>query len=262
MPDLVIVITGASTGIGASLARLVGSQGHVPVLVARRPAELAEVAAGSGPRALAIPADVTRRDDVERVVATALERLGRIDVWVNNAGRGITRLPSQLSDADVDEMVSVNVKSVLYGMQAVLPHFQQRGRGHIINISSMLGRVPFAPLRSAYSGAKHFVNGLTASLRMELRADFPGITVSLVTPGVVATEFGTRALGGGVDSRAIPGAQPVDEVAQVIADCIAHPRADVYTRPGYQEQVVAYFAAADMGAAEAAFGHGPPGPRR
>jgi short-subunit dehydrogenase len=135
-------------------------------------------------------------------------------------------------------------------MQAVLPHFRERGRGHIINVSSMLGRMPFTLARSAYSAAKHALNSLTANLRMELRAQYPGITVSCVHPGVVATDFGKNARHGGVDSRQIPGAQSPEDVARVIADLIESPRADVYTRPGAQQMVVAYYAAEDMGRAE------------
>ena len=174
-----------------------------------------------------------------------------MDVWVNNAGRGITKPVSALTDADFDEMMLVNVKSALYGMQAVLPHFQGRGRGHIINLSSMLGRVPYVAVRSAYCAAKHALNALTANLRMELREHWPDIHVSTVSPGVVATEFGVHALGGGFDSRQMPNAQSVEEVAQVIADLIEHPQADVYTRPGMRDWVVSYYAAEDMGAAEA-----------
>jgi len=258
MKDRVVVITGASGGIGGALARLAGSRGARLVLAARRERELGEIAAKSGAGALPVVADVTRRDQVERVLDSALVRFGHVDVWVNNAGRGITRPVSALSDEDFDEMMLVNVKSALYGMQAVLPHFQGRGRGHIINLSSMLGRVPLMPQRSAYTAAKHALNALTASLRMELRERWPDIHVSTVSPGVVATEFGVHALGGGFDSRQMPNAQPVDEVAQVIADLIDHPRADVYTRPGMREQVAAYFAAEDMGAAEARM----PGARR
>jgi NADP-dependent 3-hydroxy acid dehydrogenase YdfG len=250
MNDLVIVITGASAGIGASLAELVGQRGACPVLLARREPELREVASRSGASALAVVADVTRRGDVERAVASALERFGRIDVWVNNAGRGISRPVAQLTDADLDDMMLVNVKSALYGMQAVLPHFEQRKRGHIINVSSMLGRLPLAPIRSAYSASKHALNALTASLRMELRASYPEIHVTTVSPGMVATEFGNNALHGGSDSRSFPGAQSAEEVARVIADVIEHPRADVYTRPGAREMVAAYFGAEDMGRAE------------
>ncbi len=251
MRDKVIVITGASAGIGAALAQLVGSRGARPVLVARREPELEAVAARSGPGALVVVADVTRRADHERVLREAIAHAGHVDVWVNNAGRGISRTVSELTDEDLDEMMLVNVKSALYGMQAVLPHFLERGAGHIVNVSSMLGRVPFAPIRSAYSAAKHALNALTASLRMELRADHPGIHVTTVSPGVVATEFGKNAVHGGMDSRQLPNAQTAEQVAEVIAGVIEAPRADVYTRPGAREMVAGYFAAEDMAAAEA-----------
>src|SRR5262245_45553125 len=126
MRDKVIVITGASSGIGAAVARLVGAEGGRPVLVARRERELKQVAAECGPNALVIAADVTRRAEVDDVAADVIARRGAIDVWINNAGRGITRSVSQLSDEDFDEMMLVNVKSALYGMQAVLPHFEAR----------------------------------------------------------------------------------------------------------------------------------------
>jgi NAD(P)-dependent dehydrogenase (short-subunit alcohol dehydrogenase family) len=258
MKDKVIVITGASGGIGAALARLASSRGARLVLAARRERELGEVAAQSGPDALAVVADLTGRADARRVLDAALARFGGVDVWVNNVGRGITRLVSALSDEDFDEMMRVNVKSALYGMQTVLPHFQERGRGHIVNVSSMLGRVPYVPVRSAYNAAKHALNALTANLRMELRETWPGIRVSTVLPGAVATEFGLHALGGGADSRQMPSAQTAEEVAGVIADVIERPQADVYTRPGMREMVVRYYAAEDMAAAEAQ----PPGPPR
>jgi NAD(P)-dependent dehydrogenase (short-subunit alcohol dehydrogenase family) len=252
MRDRVVVITGASSGIGADLARLVGQRGARPVLLARRERELLAVAAESGPHAMAMVTDVTRRDDIKRALDAALARFGQVDVWVNNAGRGISRPVSQLTDEDVDEMITVNLKSVLYGIQAVLPHFRQRGRGQIVNISSLLGRVPTAPVRSAYAMAKHALNGLSANLRVELRAEFPDIHVSSVHPGVVATDFGLHALHGGLDSRKLPFAQPVEEVAAVIADVIERPRADVYTQRHGHKMVADYFAAEDMAAAEQA----------
>jgi NADP-dependent 3-hydroxy acid dehydrogenase YdfG len=246
MQDQVIVITGASAGIGAALAELVAKKGARPVLLARRERELAEVAGRCGPGALALTTDVTRRAEVERACQAALARFGQIDVWVNNAGRGISRTVSELTDDDLDEMMLVNVKSVLYGAQAVLPHWKQRGRGHLINVSSMLGRVPFAPIRSAYSASKHAMNSLTANLRMELTASHPSIHVALVSPGVVATDFGLNARHGGPDSRSFPGAQSADEVAAVIANVIESPRPDVYTRPGAREMVAAYYASENM----------------
>jgi NAD(P)-dependent dehydrogenase (short-subunit alcohol dehydrogenase family) len=239
--DKVIVITGASSGIGAELARMAGEKGARLVLAARRKPELEAVAAKSGREAIAVVTDVTRRDEVDKLRDAALARFGRIDVWVNNAGRGITRPVSELTDEDLDAMWRDNVKSALYGMQAVLPHFKSRNAGQIVNVSSGLGRMPMVPFRSAYSAAKHALNALSASLRLELRQAHPGIMVSVVMPGIVATEFGSNALGGGPDSRALPGAQSVEDATKVLLDVIEHPRPEAYTRPSMQGEVESYY---------------------
>ncbi len=239
--DKVIVITGASDGIGAALAKKLSTTGAKLVLAARREGPLAEVAKQAG-HALAVVTDVTRRDQVQRLFDRAVAAHGRVDVWVNNAGRGISKSVLELTDADVDEMMQVNVKSVLYGMQVVAPHFRERKAGQIVNVSSLLSRVPFAPQRSAYNAAKHAMNSLTANVRTEMKASAPDIQVTLVLPGVVATHFGNNALGGGLDSRTMPNAQPVDEVAQVIADAIATPVDEVYTRPEYAQTIAGYYA--------------------
>jgi NADP-dependent 3-hydroxy acid dehydrogenase YdfG len=210
-------------------------------LVARRAAALNTVVARCGKHAVGLVADMTRREEVRRVVAAALDRFGRVDVWVNNVGRGITRMPSQLSEDDVAEMMRCNVLSALYGMQEILPHFTSRGEGHFINISSMLGRIPARPFRSAYNGAKHFLNALTANFRDEVQQSHPGIQFSLISPGVVRTEFGSSALHGGPDSRELPDSQSAEEVAAVIAGVIESRRPDVYTRPGAHDRVVGYF---------------------
>ncbi|HEY7790726.1 MAG TPA: SDR family oxidoreductase [Vicinamibacterales bacterium] len=241
MSDKVVVITGASAGIGATTAELLARQGMSVVLVARRREALEAVAAACGGRALVVVADVTKRADVRRVVDESLKRFGRIDVWINNAGRGVSRQPSELTDEDVDEMMSVNVKSALYGMQEVLPHFKSKNEGQIINVSSLLGRMPFATFRSAYCGAKHFLNALTATFRDELRQTHPGIQVTLLSPGVVRTEFGLNALHGGVDSRTLPGSQSAEEVAAVIAATIVSREPDVYTPKGAREAVIGYY---------------------
>jgi len=241
MADQVVVITGASGGIGAALALALSPRGESLVLVARREDALRAVAAGCGPQAHVIRADATRRDDVRRVVQETLARFGRIDVWVNNAGQGITRLPSELTDEDIDEMMRANVKSALYGMQEVLPHFKERGAGQVINISSMLGRIPYALTRTAYTATKHFLNALTAGFRTEVQQTHPGIQFTLVSPGVVRTDFGVHALHGGPDSRRLPDSQSAEEVAAVIVGVIDSRRPDVYTRPGSHARVVGYY---------------------
>lgn len=238
----VVVITGASAGIGEATARLLAEQGMSLVLVARRQDVLEAVARECGANALAVRADVSQRSEVRRVVDAALARFGRIDVWINNVGQGISRPPSQLTDEDIDEVVRMNIKTALYGMQEVLPHFKERGEGQVINVSSMLGRVPFAVIRSAYVGAKHFLNALTALFRAEVQETHPHIQFTVVSPPVVRTDFGLNALHGGPDSRTLPGSQSAEEVAAVIARVIETRQPDVYTLKGARDRVAAYYA--------------------
>lgn len=254
----VVVITGASAGIGAAVARKLAAEGATIVLAARRQKELDQVADEGrklGARAvLTVQADVTRRDQVVGIRDKALAEFGRIDVWINNAGRGITRSVLDLTDEDVDEMIAVNVKSAIYGMQTAVDHFVERGEGHLINISSFLGRVPMASFRSVYSASKAALNSLTANLRTDLRAH-PGVHVSLVMPGVVTTDFARNVRG---DVRppmnaAAPGAAPMkpqtpEEVAERIVDVIHNPVAEVYTNPASAELARRYYA--DIGAFE------------
>jgi short-subunit dehydrogenase len=236
-----VVITGASSGIGAELALQLSGQGARVVLVARREDALRDVAKRCGSEAYPLVADVTRRDEVQRVVSASIGRFGHVDIWVNNVGRGITRMPSELTDDDIDDIMRVNVKSALYGMQEILPHFRERGRGQVVNVSSMLGRLPMPTMRSAYNGAKHFLNAITANFRDELRQSAPNIEVTLVSPGVVRTDFGANALHGGVDSRQLPNSQSSEEVAAVIVWAIRTGKPDVYTRVGARQAVIDYF---------------------
>jgi NAD(P)-dependent dehydrogenase (short-subunit alcohol dehydrogenase family) len=249
MQDRVIVITGASGGIGEAFAEAASKRGARLVLAARRQQRLVAVAERT--KAQAVVTDVTKRAEVERLVARAIELHGHIDVWVNNAGRAITRNAEQLTDEDVDDMMAVNFKGALYGMQAVLPHMKARGRGHIINVSTMLSRLPFAPIRSAYAASKAALNMLSAQLRGDLRASHPEIMVSSFFPGVVATDFGLNAKYGGPDNRTLPNAQPVDEVAQSMCELVEKPRAEAYSRAMFVEQVAKYYSADDVGAFEA-----------
>jgi len=246
MTTRVIVITGASSGIGAALARLLAGRGASLALGARREAELEQVARECGVGALSVVTDVTRRAEVEQLRDQALRAFGRVDVWVNNAGRGIGRAVLDLTGADFDEMMAINAKSALYGMQAILPYFKERGEGHLINVSSALGRIPFAAYRSAYSAAKAALNSLTANLRMDLRREYPNIHVSLVMPPTVSSEFSRNALYG---TPVPPGGprpgnvvQTPEEVATAIAGLIDHPQSELYTSPETAETVAHYYA--------------------
>ncbi|HEV8236789.1 MAG TPA: SDR family NAD(P)-dependent oxidoreductase, partial [Gemmatimonadaceae bacterium] len=131
MANKTIVITGASAGIGAGIAARLAADGHALVLAARRRPELDRVAEDAmqrgSRRAIVVETDVTKRADVERLSDAAIEAFGGFDVWINNAGRGITRSVLDLSDRDIDDMISLNVKSALYGMQVAVAHFIERG---------------------------------------------------------------------------------------------------------------------------------------
>jgi short-subunit dehydrogenase len=248
MANKTIVITGASAGIGAGLAARLAEDGHSLVLAARRRPELERVAHDAmkrgSPRAIVVEADVTKRADVERIREVAIEALGGFDVWVNNAGRGITRSVLDLTDADIDDMIALNVKSALYGMQVAVAHFMERGHGQVINIASFLGRVPLAPHRSAYNAAKAAVIALSANLRQDLRARYPDIHVSVVMPGMVATEFGRNAIGSPPNTPIYSGphVQSVEVVADMIAQTIDHPVPEVYTNPASADMARRYLA--------------------
>ena len=155
----IVVVTGASAGIGEAIAMELGRRGDSLVLAARTADALERVASQAGTRTHIVTADVTRRADVERIRDEAIRAFGRVDVWINNAGKGILRPVLELTDDDLDEMIDVNVKSALYGMQAIAPHFMERGSGHIVNISSFLARVPGGAaafgVQRGESGAQH-----------------------------------------------------------------------------------------------------------
>ncbi len=244
MNSKVIVITGASSGIGAALARQLGAQGHKLVLAARREHELKQVAEQSGDQALPVICDVTKRADIENLRDKALEKFSRIDIWINNAGQGISRKVMELTEDEFDQMIAINLKSAFYGMQAIVPYFQKQGKGHLINISSLLGKVPFVTFRSIYSASKAALNLLTANLRMDLSKNYPDIHVSLVMPGPVATDFAKNALGatGEIPPRTSSmKMQSADEVASVIVDTIKNPRPETFTQPALAETTAIYY---------------------
>jgi short-subunit dehydrogenase len=243
----VIVITGASAGIGAVLAKMLAARGDHLMLAARSARELGQLARSLGRDTFAFTTDVTRRQDVNRLRDEALRTFDHVDVWINNAGRGITRNVLDLTDSDIDEMMAINVKSALYGMQAIIPHFMEQNHGHLINVSSMLSRIPFATFRSAYNASKSALNALTANLRMDLRTAYPNIHVSLVLPGAVQTGFAVNALHAPTDAAPFPSAQTPEEVAAAMITLIDHPCAEIYTNPAVQlEQVKRYYSDVGM----------------
>lgn len=247
-----MVITGASSGIGAALAKNLGAREDKLVLAARRGELLNQVAKESGTDAVTVVTDVTKRKDVENLRDVALARFGRVDVWINNAGYATSKKVMDLTDKEFQDIIDVVLKSVLYGMQTIIPHFQQRGEGHLINVSSTLGRVPIVSFRSVYSAAKAAVNSLTSNLRMDL-IDYPGIRVSLVLPGIVDTDFHRVAntphrpkAGEKVGQTTVLSAE---DVASQIAALIDRPVPELYIPSAGSELTKQYFQ--DVGAFEA-----------
>jgi NADP-dependent 3-hydroxy acid dehydrogenase YdfG len=243
-----VVITGASSGIGAALARGMAAEGHTVVLAARREGKLNAVARDCGANATVVPTDCTVRAQVTRLREKAVATMGHIDVWVNNAGRGIGRKVEELSEPEFDEMMAINVKAALWGIQAVLPHFVERRKGHIINVSGFLGRVPLASQRSAFSAAAAALASLSANLRMDLKNTQPDIHVSVIFPGLVGeTGFADAVVGSKFAPSGKMPSQSAEEVADIIEGIVEQPRPEVYTSPvlrallrQYQQDVEAF----------------------
>jgi len=229
----VVVITGASSGIGREAARLFGRQGSHVVVAARRRERLEELASeleAAGAQCLAVPTDVGRQDQVQRLLDATLEHFGRVDVWVNNAGAGLAGPIEATTLEDLQQILDVNFMGVFHGCHAALQQMRRQEGGHIINVSSLITRFPL-PFHGAYTAAKCAVNGLTQALAMELEGS--GIHVSLILPGVTDTEFTDAMIRRMEDARggpAIPSAS-AEHVARVIVRCAIKPRPVVMCVP-------------------------------
>jgi len=189
----VVVITGASSGLGEAAARLLADEGATVVLGARREDRiraLADELTRRGDQALAVPTDVTRRDQVQRLVDSAVEAYGRIDVLINNAGLMPLSPLDRLKVDEWDRMIDVNLKGVLYGIAAALPHMQRRKSGHIINVSSVAGHKVRAG-NTVYAATKHAVLALSEGLRQEVKPY--NIRTTVISPGVVLSELPSTA---------------------------------------------------------------------
>jgi len=204
-----VIVTGASSGIGTSTARLLHAAGAYPVLAARRAGRLSEELDG----ALAVPADVTDPAQVRDLVAAALDRHQRIDGLVNNAGASLHGPLDQVDLAEFTQVLQLNVIGLLAVTQAVLPAMRKQGFGRIVNISSGTTRRTATGV-GAYAATKSAVNMLTAVLRQELAAD--GIAVSLLLPSITATEFGDGMFTLGTSPRPGMVVHSPDYVAGVV----------------------------------------------
>lgn len=185
----VIVITGASSGLGEAAARHLSAQGAIVVLGARRVQRiqsLAEELQKNGGKALAVETDVTQYDQVQKLVHAAVESFGRIDVMINNAGLMPHSPLERLKVDEWDRMVDVNIKGVLYGIASALPYMMKQKSGHIINVSSVAGhKVTYAG--AVYAATKHAVRALSEGLRQEVKPY--NIRTTIISPGAVATEL-------------------------------------------------------------------------
>lgn len=184
--DPVWLITGCSTGIGRELAKLVLARGWRAVVTARNPATLEAIVAGHAERALALPLDVTRRDQIDAAVAQAQQRFGRIDVLVNNAGYGYLAAIEEGEDEAVRAMFDTNVFGLIDATKAVLPIMRAQHSGLIVNISSIGGLVSFGAT-GYYHGTKYAVEGISESLSLEVKP--LGIDVLVVEPGPFRTNW-------------------------------------------------------------------------
>jgi NADP-dependent 3-hydroxy acid dehydrogenase YdfG len=185
----VVVITGASSGLGEASARLLAAERASVVLGARRQDRLQSLAGdinASGGRALAVTTDVTDRAQVKRLVDAAVQAYGRIDVMINNAGLMPQAPLERLKIDEWDRMIDVNLKGVLYGIAAALPYMQQQKSGHIINVSSVAGH-KVGPGFAVYAATKHAVRALSEGLRQEVKPY--NIRTTVISPGAVATEL-------------------------------------------------------------------------
>ena len=186
----VIVITGASSGLGESTARHLAKLGATVVLGARRKDRLDAIVRDiqtDGGRAHAVSVDVTNRAEVEALFQKAVDTYGTVDVLVNNAGIMPIAPLSLLKVDEWDRMIDLNIKGVLYGIAAALPHMKQQKNGHIINIASVFGIKMFAPGGTVYCATKAAVRSLTEGLRMEVHGD--GIRTTIISPGAVDSEL-------------------------------------------------------------------------
>lgn len=185
----VVVITGASSGLGEATARFLGAQGATVVLGARRVDRLQSLADelnGNGGKALAITTDVTDYDQVKKLVDTAVHTYGRVDVIINNAGLMPSSPLERLKIDDWNRMIDVNIKGVLYGIAAALPYMKEQKAGHIINVSSVAGHKVRAG-GAVYAATKHAVRALSEGLRQEVKPY--NIRTTVISPGVVDTEL-------------------------------------------------------------------------
>jgi NADP-dependent 3-hydroxy acid dehydrogenase YdfG len=241
--DKIVVVTGASSGLGEATARLLSAQGATVVLGARRADRLQALAKdleGRGGKALALTTDVTRREQIKALVDSAVQSYGRIDVMINNAGLMPQAPLEQLKIDEWDRMIDVNIKGVLYGIAAALPHMQRQKSGHFINVSSVAGH-RVGPGFTVYAATKYAVRALSEGLRQEVKPY--NIRTTVISPGAVATELPNTITDAAAAERIRTFydqvAVPADSFARAVAFAMSQPEEvdikEILYRPTRQE---------------------------
>ena len=215
----IALVTGASRGIGKSIALALAEAGAAVAVNYRERREEAENVAGTirndGGRAVAFGADVSRHDAVNTMLDEVAERLGPVDVLINNAGIAVPRGIDDITETDFDRTIAANLKSAFLCMQGVLPSMRERHWGRIVNISSIGARIGAGSVSVAYGAAKAGLEGLTRAYALRLASE--GVTVNAVAPGLVDTDMGQPLIEAGVAGR-IPVGRPAtgDEIGQAV----------------------------------------------
>lgn len=239
----VVVITGASSGLGEASARFLSAEGAIVALGARRAERinaLADELTQSGRKALAVTTDVTELHQVKKLVDSAVQTYGRVDVMLNNAGLMPHSPLERLKVEDWDQMINVNIKGVLYGIAAALPYMKEQKSGHFINVSSVAGH-QVRPGGVVYAATKHAVRIISEGLRMEVKPY--NIRTTVISPGAVDTELVDRItepdIREGVRKLTDEIALPADTFARMVAFAMSQPEDvdvnEILFRPTRQE---------------------------
>ncbi|MEA2576072.1 MAG: hypothetical protein QOH93_3370 [Chloroflexia bacterium] len=228
----VVVITGASSGIGRETAARLAKRGAKVVVAARRDEaldDLVEQIRGEGGEAVSVPTDVSVYSEVQALASAAVEQYGRIDTWVNNAGVLIVGEFEKIELDEARRLFDINFWGELHGIKAVLPIMREQGGGTIINVTSVTAQRPL-PLMSVYSASKSALNGLSQAVRAELEGS--GIELCILMPASIDTPLYQNALTTeGVMPKPAPPIYPPSEVAKAIEKTAESPKRDVYAGP-------------------------------
>lgn len=233
--EQVVVLTGASSGIGRATAIEFGRRGASVVLAARNVAGLQTAAReveAAGGRALVVRTDVAVSEQVFRLAEAAVSHFGRIDTWVNNAAVSEYGTVEEVSLEEIERIVQVNLLGTIYGVRAALPHLKRAGGGALINVGSVLSDRA-VPLQSTYCATKHAVKGFTEALRMELEHERASVHLTLIKPAVINTPYYNHARTRmGVEPRAMFPVYEPSLVAEAIIYAAAHPVRDIVVGDG------------------------------